>query len=140
MIKKLVLVLILCLSVGSFVGCTDDNVVTSEAPSQINSKSDLDAYLANEPGDSPLRAFAPAARERFLNALTFSEEGGVSGYYFGDEDKLSPDQARALLRLFNLQSDGTPGIKPVEGMDGYRCVARATCQYIGAGYVCLATC
>lgn len=134
MIKTILLALTIALS---FTGCTDE-VSTSVAPSQINTKADLDMYLANEPATSPLRAFAPVARDRFLAALTFSDKGGVSSYYLGEKD-LSAEHARAVLHLFNVESD-VSGIKPIEGLEGYRCVARATCQYIGAGYVCLATC
>jgi hypothetical protein len=138
MIKNILLTLALVFAVtASFAGCTDD-VSTSDAPSQISTRSDLDAYLGAEPSDSPLRAFTPAARERFLADVTFSDVGGVSSYYFGDVEKLNADQAHALLRLFNVES--TLGIRNDDGMAGYRCVARATCQWAGAGYVCLASC
>lgn len=74
----------------------------------IKTKEDLDRYLAglrqNPEAQSPLNALSPAARDRFLNSLVFSRQGGIGGYYYADmQAQLSASQAYRLLSLFGAQ-------------------------------------
>jgi hypothetical protein len=66
----------------------------------IESRAELDRWLASEPADSPLKHLSPGARERYLYSLRFSA-AGVSGADGSDlSDELSQDQIHAVLSLF----------------------------------------
>jgi hypothetical protein len=131
----------------------------------IKTKEDLDRYLAdlrqNPEAQSPLYALTPAARDRFLNSLVFTQ-GGIGGYYYADmQAQLSASQAYRLLSLFGAQHttylvnarvetradqlimENT--VAPAEDVDSavdyynMECVSRATCGPKD-GYICKSNC
>jgi hypothetical protein len=128
MIKTFLLVLAI-----SLVGCVTDAQTsdTTESTATITSKSDLDAYLKDEPASSPLRAFNPAARARFLDALTFSENGGVTTYEYADLSSVSDDAQNSLTQLFNIGGVSTKGgatkLRNEGDRKDMRCESRGTC-------------
>ncbi|WP_045765602.1 hypothetical protein [Xanthomonas albilineans] len=66
----------------------------------IRSQSQLDAYLRAHAGEpTPLDAFSPGARERFIDGLVFGRIG-LSGFDTQDLAQLTREQGRALLALF----------------------------------------
>jgi len=128
----------------------------------IKSKEDLDRYLEelrqNPEARSPLNLLSPAARDRFLNSLVFTERG-LGGYYYGDlQAQLTASQAYRLLSLFGAQHT-TPllsglriesrgdeiimenEIAPVEGTDynNMECVKQGTCGPKN-NYICTSNC
>ncbi|WP_045770006.1 hypothetical protein [Xanthomonas albilineans] len=69
-------------------------------PLPIRSQSQLDAYLRAHAGEpTPLDAFSPGARERFIDGLMFGRNG-LSGFDTQDLAQLTREQGRALLALF----------------------------------------
>lgn len=135
----------------------------------IQTKEDLDRYVAelrqNPNARSPLNLLSPAARERFLNSLVFTEQG-LGGYYFGDlQAQLTVSQVYRLLSLFGAQHT-TPLVRgarvesradqliieqfaapagdyeyqlPPADYENYECVSRATCGPRTA-YICTSNC
>lgn len=71
---------------------------------QLNSREKLDNYIAKNQARRPLSYLTPAARKRFLNSLTFNENG-LSGFRYDDlEAELTFTQAYELLTLFGAQN------------------------------------
>ena len=130
----------------------------------IKSKADLDRYLLelrqNPEARTPLNALSPAARDRFLNSLVFTERG-LGGFYYADlEAQLTASQAYRVLSLFGAQHATSllqgariesradeiileNTLAPVDGAGGdyqnYECVSRATCGP-KHGYICMSSC
>lgn len=130
----------------------------------IKTKADLDRYLEelrqNPEARTPLNALSPAARDRFLNSLVFTERG-LGGFYFADlEAQLTASQIYRVLSLFGAQH-ATALLKearieskadeiimeytlsadePIAGdYQHYECVSRATCGP-KSGYICMSSC
>lgn len=130
----------------------------------IKSKADLDRYLEelrqNPEARSPLNMLSPAARDRFLKSLVFTERG-LGGYYYADlEAQLTASQIYRVLSLFGAQhttsllqgarienradeiimENTLAPEQPVGGdYQNYECVSRATCgpkQF----YICMSSC
>lgn len=77
-----------------------------QIPSQpISTRAQLEAYLSDTPASrSPLNWLTPAAKERFLEGLAFSDRG-LGGLSLGDLGyELTREQAYSLLKLFGAQS------------------------------------
>jgi hypothetical protein len=128
----------------------------------IKTKEDLDRYLEelrqNPEARSPLNLLSPAAHDRFLNSLVFTEQG-LGGYQYDDlQAQLTASQIYRLLTLFGAQHT-TPLIKgarienradqiimgnefapeqPTDYKD-MECVSHATCGP-RLTYICLSTC
>lgn len=69
----------------------------------IRSSAQLKAYLRAHAGQrTPLDAFTPSARERFLNGLVFGRNG-LGGFDTQDLPQLTREQGRALLALFGVE-------------------------------------
>jgi hypothetical protein len=129
----------------------------------IQTKEDLDRYLEelrqNPEARSPLGLLSPAARDRFVNSLVFTEQG-LGGYAYGDlQAQLTASQIYRLLSLFGAQHT-TPLIKgariesradqiimetdeiaPEEPADykDMECVSRATCGP-RLSHICMRSC
>ncbi len=126
----------------------------------IKSREDLDRYLEelrqNREARSPLNLLSPAARDRFLNSLVFTEQG-LGGYQYSDlQAQLTASQAYRLLSLFGAQHT-TPLIKgariesradqiimtdeaaPEGDYKDMECVSRATCGP-KLTYICMSSC
>ncbi|HEX6096537.1 MAG TPA: hypothetical protein VF432_09455 [Thermoanaerobaculia bacterium] len=129
----------------------------------IQTAEDLDRYLAelqqNPEARSPLNLLSPAARERFLNSLVFTDRG-LGGYHYGDlQAQLTASQIYRLLSLFGAQHT-TPLLKgariesradqlimehevaPDNAPADYKdmeCVSRATCGP-HLTYICMSSC
>ncbi|HEX2121466.1 MAG TPA: hypothetical protein VHL59_07475 [Thermoanaerobaculia bacterium] len=128
----------------------------------IKTREDLDRYMAelrqNPDARSPLNLLSPAARERFVNSLVFTERG-LGGYYYGDlQSQLTASQIYRLLSLFGAQHT-TPLVRgariesradqlimlsdPVAAApadyEHYECVSRATCGP-RTNYICTSNC
>jgi hypothetical protein len=128
----------------------------------IKTKEDLDRYLEelrqNPEARSPLNLLSPAARDRFLNSLVFTEQG-LGGYQYGDlQAQLTASQIYRLLSLFGAQYTTTlirgariesradqlimeNEIAPEQPADykDYKCVSRATCE-AALSYICMSGC
>lgn len=128
----------------------------------IKSKADLDRYLfelrQNPEARSPLHALSPAARDRFLNSLVFTERG-LGGYYYADlQAQLTASQIYRVLSLFGAQHTTSllqgariesradeiimeNTIAPEQPADyqDYECVSRATCGP-RLSYICMSSC
>jgi hypothetical protein len=128
----------------------------------IKSKADLDRYLEevrqNPEARTPLNALSPAARDRFLNSLVFTEHG-LGGFYFADlEAQLTASQAYRVLSLFGAQHvtsllqgariesradeiimENTVAPELPADYKDMECVSRATCgpKY---NYICMSSC
>lgn len=75
-------------------------LAANPADDVIESRAELDAWLAQHPSRSPLDALTPGARERFLLSLSFGA-AGVDGFDASDlMDELSDAQIHAVLALF----------------------------------------
>lgn len=76
---------------------------TAASPPPIRSKAQLDAYLREHAGrPTPLDAFTPGARERFLDGLVFGSRG-LAGFDTQDLAQLTREQGRRLLALFGVE-------------------------------------
>jgi hypothetical protein len=74
---------------------------SAQSAEPIRTRAQLDAYLRDMPADSPLNAFSPGGRERFLYGLRFGENGGLAGAEGSDlSDELTQQQIAAVLSLF----------------------------------------
>ena len=110
--SRLLIALLTCLPMTLYA-TTSSNVaagVTQQLDVQIPSKpistrAQLDSYLSETPASrSPLSWLTPAAKERFLEGLDFSDHG-LGGMYLGDLGyELTREQAYSLLELFGAQS------------------------------------
>jgi hypothetical protein len=75
-------------------------LAASPAVDVIESRAELDTWLAQHPSGSPLDALTPGARERFLVSLSFGA-AGIDGLDASDlMDELSDAQIQAVLALF----------------------------------------
>lgn len=126
----------------------------------IKSWEDLQDYLAVTRLDaSPLDKLSPAAKQRFLGSLVFSEHGLASFEYVDLENELSPTDIYKVLSLFGVQSDtatlrnvrmssesdglimnymGPPNSPYSDHLD-YRCASRGTCTR-SSGDICTSNC
>lgn len=128
----------------------------------IKTKEDLDRYVAelrqNPDAKSPLNLLSPAALDRFLNSLVFTESG-LGGYYYGDlQAQLSASQIYRVLSLFGAQhttslirgariesradqlimGQDESNLLPADH-DNYECVSRGTCGP-RTNYICTSNC
>ncbi len=72
-------------------------------PAPIRSAAELASYLESRGPDSPLDRLSPAALKRFIDSLTFNENG-VTGYRTDDlQSELTATQAYRILELFGAQ-------------------------------------
>ena len=69
----------------------------------IKTSGDLAAYLRSANRGSPLMALSPGGRQRFLDSLTFNENGLVSYRYEDLAQELTASQAYRVLSLFGAQ-------------------------------------
>jgi hypothetical protein len=93
---------ILATMLFGMVGCVSEESST-EVSLPITSQAELNAYLKNEPTNSPLRQLSEPARQRFINSLRFGESGVGSFSYSDLQLELHDAQARSVLRLFDLE-------------------------------------
>lgn len=69
----------------------------------IHSSADLASYLESRGPDSPLGRLSPAASKRFIDSLTFNENG-LTGFRTDDlQSELTATQAYRILELFGAQ-------------------------------------
>jgi hypothetical protein len=72
-------------------------------PPPIRSAAELASYLESREPDSPLDHLSPAALRRFIDSLTFNENG-LTGYRTDDlQSELTATQAYRILALFGVQ-------------------------------------
>ncbi|HEX8609939.1 MAG TPA: hypothetical protein VF800_01450 [Telluria sp.] len=84
----------------------------SQQIAPIKSRADLERYLKMVPRQSnALYLLSAAARERFIESITFNEKG-VTGFSFADlQRELPQEQIAKILALFGSESSATY-IKP----------------------------
>jgi hypothetical protein len=124
----------------------------------IRSEADLASYLESREPDSPLDRLSPAALGRFIDSLTFNENG-MTGYRTDDlQAELTAMQAYRILKLFGAQrttpllrgltvktkfDEAIMSMKPADSLmmdyNGYRCSSRATCSR-SIGDICMSGC
>jgi hypothetical protein len=113
----------------------------------IQSAAELASYLESREPDSPLDRLSPAALGRFIDSLTFNENG-LTGYRTDDlQAELTAMQAYRILKLFGAQrttpllrgltvetkfDEAIMAMTPSDNLmmsdhEGYRCSSRATC-------------
>ena len=127
------------------------------AMAPVKSDADLAAYLRTAGRDSPLMALSPAARRRFLDSLTFNENGLVSYQYQDIAQELTASQAYRVLSLFGVQrtthllgarvedaADAAVSAKPhvpqlMADHAKYKCVSPHNCYY-SEFFICLTGC
>lgn len=69
----------------------------------IHSPADLASYLESRGPDSPLGRLPPAALKRFIDGLTFNENG-LTGFRTDDlQSELTATQVYRILELFGAQ-------------------------------------
>lgn len=82
----------------------------------IQSRKELTAYLhLTAHSGSPLDAFPPRARARFLSSLVFTS-AGLASYQYVDLQYLAPAQIYSILALFGAQRD-TPMIAGAQSVN-----------------------
>lgn len=76
--------------------------VTPE-PYVIRTENDLEAWLAYEPEDSPMRMLTSEDRSAFLKSLYFSEKG-LASFSYAPLERLRPSELSRLLTLLGIPS------------------------------------
>lgn len=124
----------------------------------IQSEADLASYLESRELNSPLDHLSPAALGRFIDSLTFNDNG-LTGYRTDDlQAELTAMQAYRILKLFGAQrttslmrglaiktkfDQAVMSIEPVNSLmmdyEGYACDSRATCRR-SFGAICMSSC
>jgi hypothetical protein len=128
----------------------------------VKTKDDLDRYQEelrqNPEARSPLNLLSPAARDRFLNSLVFTEQG-LGGYQYGDlQRQLTASQIYQVLSLFGAQHttsllkgariesradqlimESEVAVVPPADYKDMECVSRATCGP-RILYICMSSC
>lgn len=118
---------------------------------EIRSHDDLSEMSAKV--DPLLERLPDAARETFIESLTFNERG-LSGYNFRVLlDYLSETEVNDLMTLFGFNNVGThllghnttmsgEAVRPGEppGFSGYHCLSPGTCARTDADMICTANC
>ncbi len=129
----------------------------------VKSKADLDQYQEqlrqNPEARSPLNLLSPAARDRFLNSLVFTDRG-LGGYQYRDlQAQLTASQIYQLLSLFGAQhttsllkgarveskadqiimENDFEIVQPPADYKDMECVSRATCGP-RLNYICMSGC
>lgn len=120
----------------------------------VRSEIDLEAWLADEPGDSALRLLTDHERDAFLNSLYFSDRG-LASFSSKPLNNLRPSQISAILSLFGLadtldtvlevRDQGpyreftSPSMLPRDRVDypGYVCISRANCAKSANDNICI---
>jgi hypothetical protein len=130
----------------------DEAVAVALAP--IKNKAQLERYLKLvKDEESPLQFLSEHSRKKFIESLTFHQNGGLTGYRYPElQSELTPTQIYNVLALFGAQRDvrmfrlarqESPTdaklleIGPTASVDyyDYRCTSRANCRY-AENYIC----
>lgn len=122
---------------------------------EVKSSSDLKKYQDRAGRTSPLEKLSPAAKSRFIESLSFSQNGLSQYRYDALQSELSASETYKVLRIFGaeqsapflheskVKSDidrGIATLRMAEDHKDAKCISHGTCETGWVGYICTSNC
>lgn len=121
----------------------------------VKSSEELKNYLKRAGNSSPLDKLSPIAKTRFIESLSFNQNG-LSQYRYDDlQNELNATGIYKVLRIFGAEQSapflqkarieneidgGIVALRMMEDHENARCVSHGTCQTGWVGYICTSNC
>lgn len=132
---------------ATLCGCATDPTGSNSSVAQIRSAADLQTHLQTATS-SPLDRLSPAAKQRFVSSLIFTEYG-LGSFQYSALNELSATEIYQILSLFGVERAGSLFNKGsvfsnfqeelVEDHTDYLCEGIGTCRQ-ASGYICTSNC